>query len=90
MDEISPTEKPLDQDILDTKGRLFRLVLAIAISAVFTGLCMNFMLHDGNGPEGSLGSASAGIVGILMLILVAHVSHKVIVRVHEKRRATRR
>ena len=88
MSEISPTET-LDHDILDTKGRLFRLCLAIAISAVFTVFTMNAMLHDGRGPEGSLGSASAGIVGILMLILVAHVSHKFIVRVHENRRAAR-
>ncbi|HEY4182571.1 MAG TPA: hypothetical protein VGM90_37320 [Kofleriaceae bacterium] len=90
MSEISPTEKTLDVDILDTKGRLFRLGLAISISLTFTIVCMTAMVHDGNGPEGSLGSASAGIIAILMLILVAHVSHKLIVRVHENRRAARR
>ncbi|CAN5743772.1 hypothetical protein BH11MYX2_BH11MYX2_16890 [soil metagenome] len=89
MDEISPTEK-LDFDILDRKGRLFRIALSLGVATLVTVVCMTAMVHDGNGPEQGLGVASAGIVAIIMFILVAHVTHKVIVRLHENLRARRR
>jgi hypothetical protein len=78
-------------DIRDTKGRLFRLGLAVAASTLFTVVCMTAMIHDGRGPsKDGMGQAMPAIMAIVMFVLVTHVAHKLVVRVHENRRAARR
>lgn len=88
MSEISPTmTEPIDTDIMDRKGRLFRIGIAVVFALVVTALCMNAMINSGKGPqEDPVGQASVIIVGIAMFVLTGSTAHKIIVRWHENRR----
>jgi len=78
---------PIDTDIMDRKGRLFRIGIAVVFSLVVTALCMNAMINSGKGPQSDpVGQASVIIMSVAMFLLVASTAHKIIVRWHENRR----
>lgn len=89
MSEISPTTmtEPIDTDIMDRKGRLGRIAIAVVFALLVTALCMNAMINSGRGPQQDpVSQASVVIMAIAMFLLTASTAHKIIVRWHENRR----